>query len=522
MANKVGIYTRLSDEDRNKSSPLEDSESIQNQKSMLIEYCLKKGWEIVSIYSDDDYSGADRNRPGWNQLIADCEARKVDIVLCKSQSRFSRDLEMIEKYLHGKFVEWNIRFIGLVDNADTEIAGNKKSRQINGLVNEWYLEDLSENIRSVLEHKRRRGEFTGSFAPFGYLIDPKDKHHLIPDPQAAPVVADIFHQYLQGWGYIKIAKWLNERGIPSPTEHKRLLGIPFSPGKQPTRLLYWTAPTIFHILRNETYTGTLVQGKSHPLSYKNEKVIKLPQDQWIRSYDAHDAIIDQVTWNAVQNKLQVQTRSSRLEGEKHPLCGKIFCSECGSPMVKLSTQSGKKRYFYLQCKNARLSSKLCKNSSFFRLDWLEGILLQEINKLLSQYYQPHKIAFPKSSSTSLKHKFWESEYQRLNTKYLTRQDMILKLYEDRVAGLVHEEQFYQYLKRIQQELAQIEKQKKVVWEEIQKNCLSDDSNTPQQFILDHQHLEELSHTITDEWVEKIEIGIKKAGERRRVRICWKF
>jgi DNA invertase Pin-like site-specific DNA recombinase len=132
---RVDIYTRLSDEDRNKLYKTDDSESIQNQKTMLVNYCVMKGWDIHRIYCDDDYGGCDRNRPEFNRMIDDCRNRLVDIVLCKSQSRFSRDMEIVERYIHEKFTEWGVRFVGIVDNADTNVVGNKKARQINGLVN---------------------------------------------------------------------------------------------------------------------------------------------------------------------------------------------------------------------------------------------------------------------------------------------------------------------------------------------------------------------------------------------------
>lgn len=140
---KVAIYCRLSEEDRNKQHETDDSNSIQNQKSMLIQYVLEQGWEVYNIYSDDDYTGSDRRRPEFNKLLNDAEHRKFDIILCKTQSRFTRELELVEKYIHGLFPIWGIRFISIVDNADTANKGNKKSRQINGLVNEWYLEDNS-------------------------------------------------------------------------------------------------------------------------------------------------------------------------------------------------------------------------------------------------------------------------------------------------------------------------------------------------------------------------------------------
>ena len=121
--NKVAIYCRLSDEDRNKNNSLDDSESIQNQKNMLTRYAIEKGWDIYKIYSDDDWSGLDSDRPDWNQMIRDAEAKKFDIILCKTQARFTRDMEAVEKYLHGKFIEWGIRFVGYADNADTAKKG---------------------------------------------------------------------------------------------------------------------------------------------------------------------------------------------------------------------------------------------------------------------------------------------------------------------------------------------------------------------------------------------------------------
>ena len=154
MIEKVGVYCRLSDEDRDKKNKSDDSNSIINQRSMCLKYASERGWGIVDVYSDDDFSGAGTYRPEFERLIRDCESGKVNLVLCKSQSRFSRDMEVIEKYLHNKFVEWRVRFVSIIDNADTNIESNKKARQINGLINEWYLDDLSTNIKKSLKNKR--------------------------------------------------------------------------------------------------------------------------------------------------------------------------------------------------------------------------------------------------------------------------------------------------------------------------------------------------------------------------------
>ena len=170
-APRAAIYCRLSEEDADKADPGQDSRSIQNQKSMLVRYAVEQGWQIYNIYSDDDYTGSDRERPQFNRLLEDARRGCFDIVLCKSQSRFTREMELVEKYIHGLFVEWSVRFVGYADNADTANRGNKKARQINGLVNEWYLEDMSQNIRTVLDAKRRQGEFVGSL-PLRIRKDP--------------------------------------------------------------------------------------------------------------------------------------------------------------------------------------------------------------------------------------------------------------------------------------------------------------------------------------------------------------
>jgi len=164
-SNRAAIYCRLSNEDADKS---DESESIANQKLLLMEYAVSQGFIIHKIYSDDDCSGLDRARPQFNQMLADARNGLFNIILCKTQSRFTRDMELVEKYIHGLFNDWHIRFIGLIDNVDTNVKGNKKARQIYAMINEWYSEDLSENIRAVFRRKMRDGQFLGSFAPFGY------------------------------------------------------------------------------------------------------------------------------------------------------------------------------------------------------------------------------------------------------------------------------------------------------------------------------------------------------------------
>lgn len=329
---KAAIYCRLSKEDEDK---IGESESIQNQKSMLLQYAMEKGLDIYQIYSDEDYSGIDRNRPAFNSMLQAASEHQFDVVLAKKQSRFTRDMELVEKYLHGKFMEWGIRFIAVVDHVDTNDTANKKSRQINGLINEWYLEDLSTNVRSVLDHKRKEGLFIGSFARYGYCKDPNAKGKLIIDPEAAEVVRRIFSMALNGIGAHKIARILNDEKIPSPTAYKQLHGIHYRSALKNTNAALWSSPTVYQILHDQLYIGNMVQGKHKKISYKSEKTIWLPQSQWIVVENTHEAIIDRGTFETVQMMLKERTRSGG-KGTIHPLAKKVVCGCCAAAWSKLA------------------------------------------------------------------------------------------------------------------------------------------------------------------------------------------
>ncbi len=296
---RCAIYCRLSKEDTHKRQP--ESESIQNQKNLLCRYALDRGWEVYQFYCDEDRSGADAMRPAFQSMLRDAEAGRFGIILCKSQSRFTRDMELVERYIHGLLPRWGVRFIAVADNADTEIRGNKKARQINGLVNEWYLEDLSENVRMVLAHKRRSGQYLGSSPLYGYRKDPADRHRLIVDEPAARVVGQIFRWYLEGFGTQRIASMLNARGTVNPTVYKK-------PDAPCSRL--WNKGTVSRILRNEMYAGILVQGRQARESYKSKKTVPVPERDWVRIEHAHEAIIPADEFQQVQQRLAERSRRS--------------------------------------------------------------------------------------------------------------------------------------------------------------------------------------------------------------------
>jgi DNA invertase Pin-like site-specific DNA recombinase len=289
---KVAIYCRLSVEDEKKFG---DSESIKNQLILLEDYVKNFDYEIYDYYIDDNYSGLDRNRPAFRRLIEDARNHYFEMVLCKNQSRFTRDLEIAEKYFHELFPLWGIRFIGVGDGVDTALRSGKKLRQLNGLINEWYCEDLSENIRMVLKTKMQHGQFIGSFACYGYV---KGEHHQLEiDAPAADVVKQIFNWYENGDSMAKIARKLTDKKIPSPSEYKRQSGSSFRSPKMNDK---WSVSTIKRILHDETYIGTLVQGRVSKMSCKSHYMKPVPKEEWIRIEDHHPFIIERRQFERVQ------------------------------------------------------------------------------------------------------------------------------------------------------------------------------------------------------------------------------
>ena len=221
---RVVLYLRLSDEDRDKLTKEQKSESIKNQENMLRDYAENQNWKIVAIYDDEDWSGADDTRPNFNKMILECQNGNVDVVLVKSQARFARDMEIVEKYVHNKFIEWNVRFVTLMERIDNTKRETRKTSQIIGLTDQWYLEDTSHNIRETFKTKRKNGEFTGAFTVYGYRKDPENKNHLLPDSLVANNIIRIFEEYNNGYGMDKIAAGLDKDNILSPLEYKHMIG----------------------------------------------------------------------------------------------------------------------------------------------------------------------------------------------------------------------------------------------------------------------------------------------------------
>ena len=431
-------------------------------------------------------------------------------------------MEIIEKYLHNKFIEWNIRFIGLSDHADTENKGNKKARQINGLVNEWYLEDVSNNIRSAFQAKMKQGEYISPFASFGYEISKKNNNKLIIDKDAAIIVKQIFNLYLSGLGYTGIAKYLNKKNIPSPSLYKYQKKIKLNIiSNRPREEIKWNANAIKRILTNELYIGNLIQGKRTTISYKNHKIKRKSPQEWIKIENTHAPIIDKEDFLKVQSLIKERTKPNHKTNLVHLFSGKVFCLECNHYMRKKNSTKHK----YLICSNNQNGYNDCPNKASIRYDLLEKIILNEINKLIKKYYDIeilNNINLNNNENntnnilSSLIHK------QEKITKEINKKDNYLKsLYEDKVNNLITEEQFIKLINSYNNDIIILQNQLMTVKKEInhyQNKIKIKNDNT---IFNKYNKIDKLNKAIIDEFIKKIYISkINPQNNERHIKIIW--
>lgn len=516
---KVAIYCRLSEEDRNKQFETDDSNSIQNQKAMLLQYVVEQGWELYNIYSDDDYAGADRRRPEFNRLLKDAEQHRFDIILCKTQSRFTRELELVEKYIHGLFPIWGIRFISIVDNADTENKGNKKSRQINGLVNEWYLEDMSDNIRSVLTNRRKNGYHIGAFALYGYKKDPDKKGHLIIDEEAASVVREVFTLFSQGYGKTAIARMLNDRGIPNPTEYKRLHGLRYKQPKRKNSTL-WKYFAISDMLTNEIYIGNMVQGKYGSVSYKTKQNKPRPKSEWYIVKGTHEPIIDLELWDKVQALIAQKTKPFVM-GKIGIFARKARCANCGYTM----RSSKNHNKYYLKCSNRHISKDACIGS-FIAVEKLEKMVIAEINRLSAEYLNldelEQKIKFCNNLEEQKRNILSDiSSFEKKSAEYSKG---IQQLYMDKVRGLISENDYVEMSKDFIKERERLERmicEEKIRVSKLEEKIAVGDNR--RELIEQYTNLEHLTREIVDTLIDYVSVGKRIPGTRDvPIEIHWNF
>lgn len=518
--NRAVLYLRLSKEDVDKINKGDDSASIQNQRLLLMDYALEKDFQVVGVYSDDDESGLYDDRPDFERMMKSAKLGEFDVIIAKTQARLSRNMEHIEKYLHHDLPNMGIRFIGVVDGVDTDNAGNKKSRQINGLVNEWYCEDLSANIRSAFKIKMKAGQFLGSSCCYGYKKDPLDHNHLVIDDYAAEVVRRIFDLYIQGYGKAKIGAILSSEGILIPTHYKReVLGINFKNGKEIETTKNWSYQTIHTILNNETYIGNLIQNKANKLSYKDRKCKKLSKDKWIKVENTHEPIIDKATFDLVQKLQRVRTKSVDAIATNGIFSGLLFCADCKHAMSRKYARRGNKGFIGYICKTYKVHGKQFCESHSIDKEELEEAVLMSIQDQARKILREEDIDELKNMQFINRRKIsTDAQLQSIQNRIDKILNFKRKTYDNFMEELITKADYIKFVAEYDIELSELRKQIEVINEqaEVQEQLETQYDEWVDAF-KNYINIKELTREVVIELIDKIEVN-----KERSINIYYKF
>lgn len=444
MSNKIyktGIYARLSREDADSAM----SNSVQSQRAICLAYIEgHDDLELVDTYIDDGETGSNTDRPGFQRMLQDMRSGRIDCAVSKDLSRFSRNYIDAGNYLEKIFPAMGIRYIAINDNYDSHAAGSGSDAitlPFKNLVNDVYCRDISIKIRSSLEVKRKKGEYVGSFVPYGYRKAPQDKNRLLVDETAAEVVSMIFGMYKDGFPILKIAQRLNSSGIPTPMEYKRIQGAHYETAFRTKKRSEWEYVTVKRILSNIVYTGVLIQGRRGTPNHKVRVTRPKDEADWIRVENAHDPIISCTDFEAVSELMRRDMRCAG-EGEKHGLfSGYLFCGDCKDTMVRKTQKYKGKPYVYYNCSNNKRTHE-CSPHSFSEAklteivfhaihDQIEVVLhLDTVLRFIDTLPQRERKAFS-----------YEAQMARLEDEIQRYKKLELRLYEDFAEGIINRTEY---------------------------------------------------------------------------------
>lgn len=428
MANpKVALYLRLSREDESKDG---ESQSIANQRDFLTAYVKANGFEVAETFVDDGVSGTTFDRPGFQRMLSAIECGRIDTVITKDLSRLGRDYIQTGHFLERYFPEKGVRYIAVNDQIDSERPTGADMTPFLSIFNDLYAKDISKKVRTALDTKKRQGKFIGSTAPYGYQKDPADKNRLLPDPETAPVVQEIFSTYQTLASVLGVAKLLTEQGITPPNG---------TPGP-------WNDAMVRRILTNPTYTGDLTQNRARKINYKVRKVVSLPRSQWIIVPDTHEALISRSVFAQVQQLLKVRGYAGREKHQPRLLSGLVFCGDCGAPMT--FQRQGDRRY--LVCSASRRQGCLCTSHCIREcaVEQALGDALRAIAKTC-----PDTEAFV---SRSLKTAGSSGTKKRLENELAAEKNALAALYRDKANGLIAEGEYLELREILQMERERLE------------------------------------------------------------------
>lgn len=368
---KIAGYIRLSKEDKIK----DESNSVINQKAIIDSYIKKnEDLELIDFYIDDGYSGTTFDRPGYKRMFKDIVKGKVNTIIVKDLSRFGRNHIKSDNYLENILPGYNVRFISIIDDIDS--LKNPKSVSsiavpLKNLMNDQYARDISEKVRSTLKMKQLNGEFIGVTAPYGYLKDPKDKHKFIIDRESSYIVKKIFNMILLGKSRKEIAEHLNSKNVLTPSLYKLIKEK--NNNEELIRSKKWNAEIVNRILRNETYTGTLIQNIKTKPNYRANKLIDVNKDEWIITENHHEPIISKDKFDEVQQILNRKTKVNKND-DIDLFSGYLKCSHCGNHLIIRKS----KNQVYYYC-SSYIKDKSCLKYSINKKK-LEQIVKDEIIK----------------------------------------------------------------------------------------------------------------------------------------------
>lgn len=444
------IYARISSEDDRKIA----SHTIENQMALLQEYVdSKEDMELVDCYCDRGITGTRFDRPEFSRMIMDMKLGKFNCIVVKDFSRLGRNYLEAGDYLEKIFPMYGIRFISVSDGFDSLYSKPMEDGMIvplKNLINEAYAKDISKRISVSKENQQKRGEYVGSKPPLGYLKDPDDCHHLIPDPDSEQIIRDMFAWRLEGKSVTAIARKLNKMNIPSPEQYRIQKGIEKNHKYKDVR---WDGCSVVCILRNVAYIGDMEQGYQKGALYKGIPDHRQKKEQRIYVKGTHEGIVDKETFYRVQELLdeiekkqkQVQNKYRHLERKEDIFRGLLYCADCGSRLsfyrrtVKLP--SGYHHYYTYLCRNTPYREDCTKKN--MKMEKLEEIVKELINLHISLYMEKEDILRDLNSNAQVRnerHRIEEEERKMLE-EMETVEARSKNLYEDLKDEIISEAEY---------------------------------------------------------------------------------
>lgn len=474
----VAKYIRLSKED---GDDKDESNSVTSQNKILDELISdlmtssNDEYVVYDTYIDDGFSGTDFNRPDFQRLLQDMKNGKFNMVAVKDLSRLGRNYIESGNYIEQIFPLFNVRFVTKAEDIDSfykPATVNNVMVPFKNLMNDEYCRDISNKIVLANNARKRNGQYLGSFPLYGYKKDPNDKYKLIIDEKPAEIVRLIFKLFLEGKGRVTITKTLNDMGVLNPTAYKQMiLGQKYVNSFNMEGNTLWCDTTVSHILKNEMYTGTLIQGKKKMISYKVHKQVDVPKENWIVVKNNHEAIIDMETFEKVQDIIKRDTRvKSDGTGEVSLFAGYIRCADCLRAMNKKSTYNKIKTYYYYVCNTYRKKKEGACTKHTIRSDYLEKIVLESIKMQIDLVIEMEKMVqkINKSPTRNIYNANIEKMIQSKTNELEKTKKLKKVVYEDWKLGVITQEEYFEYKASYEQEVIKIEENINYLQEEKKK------------------------------------------------------